>query len=194
MSKARLKRADEPGGPSVNLSRRRSSLAVLAALVAAPAAAHVTLDLAEAPADSYVRVAVRVPHGCSGAATTAIRLQVPPGLRGVKPAPKPGWTLAVVPGEAGGAPSPAPGAAAGEHGGEGPTIKEVAWRGGPLPDDQYDEFLLMVRTPDRPGEALWFPFVQECEGGAVTRWIERREAGQPIPRWPAYRLRLTPKP
>ena len=176
----------------MNLGRRRSSLAVLAGLAAVPAAAHVTLDLAEAPADSYVRVAIRVPHGCSGAATTAIRLQVPPGLRGVKPAPKPGWTLAIVPGEAGAAPA-APGAAAGDHG-EGPTVKEVAWRGGPLPDGQFDEFLLLFRTPAAPGETLWFPFVQECEGGAVARWIERPQPGQPRPARPAWALRLVPKP
>ena len=165
---------------------RLASLALLAELAAAPAAAHVTLDHAEAPAGSYVRLAIRVPHGCAGAATTGIRLAVPEGLTSVRPAPKPGWALTIVPGE------PAPGR--GEHGGPASTVKEIAWRGGPLPDDQFDEFLLMARTPDRPGEALWFPFVQECEGGAVTRWIERREAGQPIPRWPAYRLRLTPKP
>src|ERR687889_1179457 len=106
----------------MTLRNRLASLAVLAGLAAVPAAAHVTLDLAEAPADSYVRVAIRVPHGCSGAATTGLRLQVPPGLRGVKPAPKPGWTLVTMPGEAGGAPSPAPTAVASEHGGEGPAI------------------------------------------------------------------------
>ena len=156
-------------------------------LALGPAAAHVTLDLAEAPADSYVRLAIRVPHGCAGAATTAIRLQVPPGLASVRPAPKPGWTLSIVPGE--------PVAAAAGNGGHGagPSAREIAWRGGPLPDDQYDEFLLMVRTPAAPGETLVFPFVQECEGSAANRWIERQEAGRPEPRWPAYRLRLVPK-
>ena len=166
--------------------RRLLFLAFLAGLAAVPAAAHVTLDLAEAPAGSYVRLAVRVPHGCSGAATTGLRLAVPDGLTSVRPAPKPGWTLTIVPG------GPAPGR--GEHGGPASTVKEVAWRGGPLPDDQFDEFLLMVRTPDTPGEALWFPFVQECEGGAVVRWIERSDAGEPIPRRPAHRLRVMPKP
>lgn len=151
-----------------------------------PALAHVTLDTAHAPADSYVRLAVRVPHGCGGAATVAIRLQVPHSLVSVCPAPKPGWTLGLVAGEAA-----EPGA--GAHS-AGPLPREIAWRGGPLPDDQFDEFLLMVRTPAAPGETLSFPFVQECEGGAVNRWIERAEAGQPAPRWPAYLLKLTPKP
>ncbi|MFZ4408174.1 MAG: YcnI family protein [Paracraurococcus sp.] len=154
-------------------------------LAAVPAAAHVTLDQAEAPSDSYVRLAIRVPHGCAGAATTGIRLAVPAGLTSVKPSPKAGWTLTIVPGE------PAPGR--GEHGAPASTVKEIAWRGGSLPDDQYEEFLFMVRTPATPGEALWFPFIQECEGNAVNRWIERREPGEPISRWPAYRLRLVPK-
>ncbi|WP_043361999.1 YcnI family protein [Belnapia sp. F-4-1] len=163
-----------------------AGLALLVGLAALPVAAHVTLDRAEAPADSYVRLAIRVPHGCAGAATTGIRLAVPEGLTSVRPAPKPGWALTILPGE------PAPGR--GEHGAAASTVKEIAWRGGPLPDDQFDEFLLMVRTPDRAGQSLWFPFIQECEGGAATRWIERAEPGQPAPRWPAYGLRLTPKP
>jgi periplasmic copper chaperone A len=166
--------------------RARLALALLAGLLARPAMAHVTLDRTEAPADSYVRLAIRVPHGCAGAATTGIRLALPEGLTSVKPAPKPGWALTILPGE------PVPGR--GEHGAAATTVREIAWRGGPLPDDQYDEFLLMVRTPDRPGQTLLFPFVQDCEGGAVTRWIERAEPGQPAPRAPAFGLRLTPKP
>ena len=52
-----------------------------ASLFALPAAAHVTLDQSTMPADSYLRVAIRVPHGCDGAATTGIRLQIPEGFR-----------------------------------------------------------------------------------------------------------------
>ena len=178
----------------MSLRARISALAVCTGLVAvAPAAAHVTLDLAEAPADSHVRVAIRIPHGCAGAATTGIRLQVPPGLRSVKPAPKPGWALTVLSGEQPRGAAPAAAGAPGEHG-EEPTVREVAWRGGPLPDAWYDEFVLVFRTPATPDETLWFPFVQECEGGAVGRWIERPQPGQPRPRWPAHGLRLTPKP
>ena len=45
-----------------------------ASLLALPAAAHVTLDQSTMPADSYLRLAIRVPPGCDGAATTGIRL------------------------------------------------------------------------------------------------------------------------
>jgi uncharacterized protein YcnI len=165
---------------------RTATLVLAAFFVAKPALAHVTLDQAEAPVDSYVRLAIRVPHGCGGAATTGIRLAVPEELTSVRPAPKAGWALTIVPGES------VPGR--GEHGASASTVKEIVWRGGLLPDDQYDEFLLMVHTPAAPNQTLWFTFIQECEGGAVARWIERREAGQPIPRLPAYRLVLMPKP
>jgi uncharacterized protein YcnI len=157
----------------------------------APAAAHVTLDLREAPADSTVRVAIRVPHGCEGAATTAIRLQVPPSLRNVKPAPKPGWTLDRVSAEEASTP---PAATSTSGHGSAPVVREVAWRGGPLPDDFYDEFILLFRTPTTPGETVYFPIVQECEGGKVTRWIERPQPGGGELRMPAFGLRIVPKP
>ena len=76
------------------------------ALLAAPAAAHVTLDASELPADGYVRVALRVGHGCQGAATTAIRVTLPPGLPMARPMPHAGWTL--TPGGGEGQPGAAP--------------------------------------------------------------------------------------
>jgi uncharacterized protein YcnI len=175
--------------------RRAASkpLALLAcgfALAAGPAAAHVTLDLREAPADSTVRVAIRIPHGCDGAATTAVRLQIPPVLRNVKPAPKPGWALETV--QAAEASASPAAAVTGGHG-SGPVLREVAWRGGPLPDAFYDEFILVFRTPATPGETIYFPIVQECEGNRVSRWIERPQPGGGEPRLPAYGLRIVAK-
>lgn len=162
------------------------SAACLAAAPLAPAAAHVTLDTAQAPALGYVRLAIRVPHGCEGAATTGLRLQVPEGVTAVKPQPKPGWTLTVVADETPTAP--------GGHDAS-PPVREVAWRGGNLPDSFYEEFVLRVRMPDGAGQTVWFPFVQECEGGKVSRWIERPAAGQTLDqlRMPAYPVKLVPR-
>ena len=182
--------------PTTNRRRPRPASGLRAivacglALVAAPVAAHVTLDPREAPSDTTVRIAVRVPHGCEGAATTAIRLQIPPGIRGAKPAPKPGWTLETVQ-AAEASTSPAAVTSGGGHG-SSPALREVAWRGGPLPDDFYDEFIILFRTPAAPGETVYFPIVQECEGGRVSRWIERSQPGGGEPRMPAPGLRIVP--
>ena len=69
--------------------------ALLMAAAASPAFAHVTLDPPEAPAGSYVRAALRVPHGCAGAATTRVTLDLPEGIYSAKPMPKPGWRLTI---------------------------------------------------------------------------------------------------
>jgi len=158
----------------------------LAAILAAigTARAHVTLDQSSMPADSFLRVAIRVPHGCDGAATTGIRLQIPEGFRNVKPMPLAGWTLTLVAG--------ADTASTGGHG-ESAPVKEVAWRGGNLPAAFYQEFVLRLQTPKEAGQTVYFPIVQECEGGKVTRWIERpTRPGEPL-RAPAFAVRILPK-
>ena len=153
------------------------------------AQAHVTLDTSQAPALGYVRIAARVPHGCEGEATIGLRVQIPDGVTAVKPQPKPGWTLQVVT-------EPAAGTASGHD--SSPPVREVLWRAQPgqaLSDDFYDEFVLRVRMPDAAGQTIWFPFVQECAGDKVGRWIERPGEGQTYEqlRKPAYPVRIVPK-
>jgi hypothetical protein len=43
---------------------------------------------------------------------------------------------------------------------------------------------------------VWFAFVQECEGGKVSRWIERPAEGLTLDqlRMPAYPVCLLPRP
>lgn len=74
-------------------------IAMVALLAAAPAVAHVTLEGKQAPVGSYYKAVFAVPHGCAGSATTKIRVQIPEGVIGVKPMPKPGWTLDTVTGK-----------------------------------------------------------------------------------------------
>ncbi|MBP0491248.1 YcnI family copper-binding membrane protein [Pararoseomonas indoligenes] len=166
------------------MTRLLIGLSVLGALISGAALAHVTVDQPTLPADSYVRIAIRVPHGCEGAATTGIRLQVPPELRGAKAMPVAGWALTTR--MEGGV------TVQGEHG-TAHVPREVSWQGGNLPDDQYQEFVLLVRTPAEPGATLYFPVVQDCEGGKVSRWIERPSAPGERLRYPAYSVRITPK-
>ena len=128
--------------------------------------AHVTLERAEAPVGASYKAILRVPHGCDGSATTAIRVRLPEGVIGVKPMPKPGWTLDVVTGK-----YPKAYSLRGAKVSEGVT--EVAWSGGKLPDAHYDEFVFTAVIADEllPGRTIYFPVVQDCEKG-VHRWIE----------------------
>ncbi|MGF1611540.1 MAG: YcnI family protein [Kiloniellales bacterium] len=139
--------------------------------VAGSAVAHVTANSNEAPANSYFRTALRVPHGCEGSATVAVRVKLPDGLVSVRPQMKPGWEITITmrkldkPMDAG-------------HGRMiTETVDEIVWRGGPLPDAHFDEFGLTMKLPAKAGETLYFPVVQECEQG-VHRWIEIPGAGQ----------------
>ena len=153
------------------------------AMLACPATAHVTLDPPQAAAGSYVRTAIRVPHGCAGAATRQVTIRLPDEVTSARPMPKPGWTLAITR-RAPEAPVP------NGHGGTiTEVVGEITWAGGPLPDEQYDEFVLMLHTPKRPGETLVLPVIQHCEGGATAAWTEVPAAGHPAPS-----IRLLPAP
>ena len=71
----------------------------LACLSSAAASAHVTLETREAPVGAPYKAVLRVPHGCEGAATIALRVRVPDGMIAVKPMPKPGWKIDTVTGK-----------------------------------------------------------------------------------------------
>jgi uncharacterized protein YcnI len=138
----------------------------LAALTASPASAHITLLNREATVGSSYKAVFVVPHGCAGSATIKIRVQIPEGVIGVKPMPKPGWNVETVKGKY-----------ANEYDIHGAKVsegvKEVVWSGGKLSDDNYDEFVVSTFLTDqlKPNATLYFPVVQECEQG-ISRWIE----------------------
>lgn len=169
----------------------RALMCGFAALCAsAPAAAHVTLESREAPADSYAKLVFSVPHGCDGAPTTRIRVRIADGVTGVKPQPKPGWELTIVR-------TRLEGSLTGPHGETiAEVVSEVSWSGGRLSDEHFDQFAMQVRLPKADaGTVLTFPVVQECERG-VNRWIEVPASGQPSHdlEQPAPQLRLIAKP
>ncbi|MFN3584037.1 YcnI family protein [Phenylobacterium sp.] len=137
--------------------------------VVAPASAHVAVQPTEAKAGSYQVLRFGVGHGCDGAATTAVRIEIPEGVSAARPQPKPGWTLDI--------------ARAGER------VAAITWTGA-LPADQFEEFVMLVKLP-AAGGALAFPAVQSC-GAAVLRWTEPVPADGPRPAHPAPILTLTP--
>lgn len=170
---------------------RSLALAAVAVVVAggyvAVAFAHVTLEHDQAPIGSPYKAVLRVPHGCGGSATTAIRVRIADGVLDVKPMPKPGWTLNIVTGKYARS-------YALNHAQVSEGVTEVDWSGGNLPDDEYDEFVFVafLASDLQPGQVLYFPVIQECEKG-VHRWIEIPTQGSNYPE-PAPGLKLAPKP
>lgn len=144
----------------------------VAVLAARAASAHVVLDAREATAGGYFKAVFRVPHGCEGAATTGITVRLPPGVVVAKPQPKPGWVLRIEREEL-----------AQPVTNEGHTLTQrvsaVAWEGGTLADDSFDEFAIMLRLPATPGP-LAFPVVQQC-GDVSVSWTAQSGTPHPAP-------------
>ncbi len=158
-------------------------------LAASHALAHATIELKEAPVGSTQKIVFRVPHGCDGQPTLKVRVQIPAGVVGVKPMPKPGWELETVIGKL-----DTPYKDHGKDITEG--VREVVWTG-KLLDAHYDEFVLrggLSADGLTPRTVLYFPIVQECEKGA-ERWIEIPAAGKSSDdlEMPAPGIKLLPK-
>ena len=168
-----------PKGVSIRSRRDRLAGTAVALLVAtaSPAVAHITAHPASGEADNFFETKFQVPHGCDGSATVAVRIKIPDGVTNVKAQMKPGWSVSIKNRKLD---PPRQG-----DGGQvlTETLDEVDWRGGPLPDNLYDEFGLVMKLPAAAGATLYFPVVQECESG-IHRWIDIPAAGQ---NWSAVR-------
>ncbi|QPF82044.1 DUF1775 domain-containing protein [Bradyrhizobium genosp. L] len=171
---------------------KRMLLAGAIAVVAtSPAIAHVTLEGKQATIGASYKAVFAVPHGCAGSATIKLRVQIPDGVIAVKPMPKAGWNVESITGKY---------ATEYEYHGRkfSEGVKEVAWSGGKLIDQNYDEFVMHTFLTDalKPNTTLYFPVVQECEQG-VSRWIEIPADGEGGhdhgSKWPAPGVKLLPK-
>ena len=137
-----------------------------------PVVAHVVLVEPKAIAGSYYKATLRVGHGCSGASTTGLIVQVPAGFQGAKPQPKVGWAIATRKAKL-----------AAPYSSHGKTVTddvmELRWtatgKDTALPDDQFDEFAFMGRLPDQAGP-LWVKVLQTCENGQ-NDWSEIPASG-----------------
>ena len=143
-----------------------SSLAAFAQV----ALAHPALENPRAEAGSSYRAAIRITHGCSGSPVREVIVQIPEGVRGAKPMPKPGWTLEVEKARL-----------AQPYESHGRRIEEdvvrVRWSGGRLENAHFDEFVLLAGLPDRPGKLYW-KVSQVCEKGRID-WFDVPESGKP---------------
>lgn len=135
---------------------------VLTLAIASVAQAHVVFAEPEARPNSYYAGFLRVSHGCGASPTRAVRVEIPEGVNIARPQPKPGWTLEIERAPLA-APIPSEGGAIMER------VTAITWRGD-LPADQFEQFGIMMRLPDRAGP-LYFPVIQTCAEGE-ERWTQ----------------------
>lgn len=152
------------------------ALAATAALIlggAVAANAHVSIAEGPVEAGSYSILTLGVPHGCDGAATTKVAIQIPEGINAVTPTRNSLYTVEKVMEDLD---TPI----TDSHGNEvTERVAQVVYTAtAPLPDGQRDAFELSLQIPeDAADTTLYFPTVQTCELGE-TAWVQIPEEGQ----------------
>lgn len=145
----------------------RNLIATTILLAAAvPAAAHVGLAQREATIGSTYRATLVVGHGCEGATTTEIRVEIPEGFYNVRAMPKPGWKLEMTTGA-----YDKPFDNHGTRMTEG--VRQITWSGGEVPDSQFDEFVFRgTFGGDLEADSnFYFPVIQTC-GDTEAAWTD----------------------
>jgi uncharacterized protein YcnI/copper(I)-binding protein len=137
---------------------------VFAAFGVAEAQAHATFVDSTVTVDSTSVIALQIPHGCDGKATTEVQIRLPEGFVFAKPQPKPGWELQIITGNY---------AQIYDNHGEkvtsGPV--EIRWKGGNLADAYYDTFNIQGKVSGvAAGKTLAFPAVQLCGTDGKVAW------------------------
>jgi uncharacterized protein YcnI len=123
----------------------------LGAPLAASAHVHATADSSAAGSTSLVTF--EVPHGCEGATTNTLTIDIPEGIDSVTPTVKAGWDVEKV--------------------ADGDRVSQVVYtaQGEGLADGFRDTFALSVPLPaGEEGDVLQFPTTQGCEGDATAVW------------------------
>jgi uncharacterized protein YcnI len=146
---------------------------VACAVLAAPAWAHVGLEYQVAPAGSRYKASFQIGHGCGASPTRQVVVEIPSGVRGAQPMPKPGWTV-----EARREKLAQPYTQHGRSVTE--DVTRISWtartREDALDSAHYDEFVLVAQLPAQPGPLYW-PVRQLCEEGRLD-WVDVPQAGQ----------------
>jgi len=151
----------------------KQQLLPLLAGLALAAQAHVTLEYPVATAGQNYKATFKIGHGCGASPTRVVEVRIPAGVRGAKPMPKPGWTLAVTREKL-----------AQPYQSHGRSVNEdttrIRWtaqtEASMLPSGFYDEFVLVGTLPAQAGMLYW-PVLQQCVQGQMA-WHEIPAQGQ----------------
>jgi uncharacterized protein YcnI len=160
---------------------------VAANLAPLSASAHTVLEYQVATAGKSYKATFKVGHGCGASPTRQIVVDLPAGVQGAKPMPKPGWKIDVTQEKL-----------TQPYTSHGRTITEdvsrITWTAKTpedvLPNGFYDEFVLVGTLPEQAGLMYW-PVQQVCEQGRMD-WVEVPKAGQKLSdlKYPAAVLEL----
>lgn len=148
-----------------NLVKAGSALIVCMA-AASQASAHVSFLNASAAPEATTVATLQVPHGCDGKATTEVQVKLPEGFISAQPQPKAGWELEVIKGDY-----------QKTYSNHGSDVKsgalEIRWKGGNLPDEYYDTFVIRGKVSGvEAGASLPFAVTQLCGTEASVAWTE----------------------
>ena len=153
------------------LRRCLAAAAGAAVLLALPTAAGAHVEATGTTADGTTTVEFSFHHGCDGAATTGLRIQLPEGATDVEPQDPEGWTSTV-------------------------SGDELAWTGGSVPDHEEAAFVATMTLADPEGTTVYLPTIQQC-GSAQEDWIDRSddpESANAAPRITAGPVVIAVKP
>ena len=160
--------------------------ALLAISAPLSASAHVSVGPSSTAAGSYTVLTFSLGHGCEGAATTALTIDIPESIASVTPTVNPNWDVSKVDVDLD---EPLKDS----HGNEITTrVGQIVYTAKtPLADGFRDTVELSLQLPaDAAGETLAFPVLQSCEVGE-TNWNEIAEEGAEEPESPAPVITVT---
>jgi uncharacterized protein YcnI len=156
---------------------------IVAAMTAAPALAHVTVDPSTADKGATVKLVFTVPNEKSNASTVKVAVQFPVdhpiALLSVKP--KAGWTVDVTT-------TPLKSSLQTEHGPVDAVVSEVVWQGGSIGPGQFDDFEVDANPLPSEAQVLVFPTTQTYSDGSTDEWSQQTFKDQATPEKPAPQL------
>ena len=171
------------------MTPRHTLLCAALALLGQATHAHVTLEYPVATAGQSYKATFKIGHGCGASPTRVVEVDIPAGVRGARPMPKPGWTLDVT-----------RETLAQPYSNHGRTVTQdttrIRWTAKTeddmLQSSHYDEFVLVATLPAQAGLLYW-PVRQLCPQGRLD-WTEVPAPGQ---KWsdlksPAAELEMMP--
>lgn len=150
-------------------------------VLAAPAAAHVTVNPKQADPGSYARVAFRVPTESDTASTTKLQVYLPTGtpIGSVSVMPVTGWTATVHH-------KKLDKPLKGEGGDITKVVSDITWKAdkaAAIKPGQFQEFPVSLGPLPKSG-SLTFKALQTYSDGSVVRWIQS-STGDTEPEHPA---------